>query len=90
MGKTIRVKYVGGALMPMEALDMEEGAEVLATLDVLPKPSADELVKRSMAAAGAWKDKEYWLEYQRQRWRERREFDVEGDDTAGDPYPRDI
>ena len=87
MGKTIRVKYVDGALKPMEALDMEEGAEALATLDVLPKPSADERVKRSMAAAGAWKDKEYWLEYQRQRWRERREFDVEGDDPAGDPYP---
>ena len=90
MVKTIRVKYSDGALMPMEALDMEEGTEALATLDVLPKPSADERVKRSMAAAGAWKDKEYWLEYQRQRWRERREFDVKGDDPAGDPYPCDI
>ena len=80
MVKTIRVKYTDGTLKPMEAL---------ATLDILPKPSADERVKRSMAAAGAWKDREYWLEYQRQRWRERREFDVEGDDAAGDAYPRD-
>lgn len=88
MVKIIRVRYTDGALKPMEALDMAEGAEALATLDVLPKPSADERMKRSRAAASAWKDKEYWLEYQRQRWRERREFDVEGDDPAGDPYPR--
>lgn len=88
MVKIIRVRYTGGALKPMEALDMEEGAEALATLDVLPKMSSDERVNRSMAAAGAWKDKGYWLEYQRQRWHERREFDVEGNDAAGDPYPR--
>lgn len=88
MLKAIRVKYAGGALMPMDALDMEEGAEALATLDIRDKMSAEERVKRSMAAAaGAWKDKDYWLEYQRQRWHERREFDVEGDDPAGDPYP---
>lgn len=86
MVKIIRVKYAGGALKPMEALDMEE--EALATPDVLHKMSSDERMKRSMAAAGAWKDKEYWLEYQRQRWHERREFDVEGDYPAGDPYPR--
>lgn len=67
---------------------MEEGAAALATLDVLPKMSSDERMNRSMAAAGAWKDKEYWLEYQRQRWRERRAYDVSGDYPAGDPYPR--
>lgn len=89
MVKIIRVKCAGEALKPMEALDMEEGAEALATPDVLHKMSSDERMKRSRAAAGAWKDKEYWLEYQRQRWQERREFDVEGDDPAGDPYPRD-
>lgn len=87
MVKIIRVKCAGGALKSMEALDMEEGAEALATPDVLHKMSSDERVNRSMAAAGAWKDKEYWLEYQRQRWRERRAYDVAGDYPAGDPYP---
>lgn len=87
MVKAVKVKYVDGALVPMDALDMEEGTEALATLDILPKPSSEEIRKRSMAAAGAWKDKDYWLEYQRLRWQERRAYDAAGDDTAGDPYP---
>ena len=52
MLKTIKVKYADGALKPMEALDMEEGAEALATPDVLHKMSSDERMNRSRAAAG--------------------------------------
>ena len=46
MVKIIRVRYTGGALKSMEALDMAEGAEALATPDVLHKMSSDERMNR--------------------------------------------
>lgn len=54
MLKTIRAKFVDGALVPLETLDLNEGDEVLVTLDTKTAVSAEELTERSKAAAGGW------------------------------------
>ena len=55
MPKTIRAKFTGGALEPLERLDLEEGAEVTVSVeDSLP---SDEVIRALRATAGAWKGK---------------------------------
>ena len=45
MLRTVRARYSGGALQPLEALDLEEGEEVLISFDDLavsePPPGGD-------------------------------------------------
>lgn len=40
MLRTVRARYSGGTLQPLEALDLEEGEEVLISLDDLAAPEA--------------------------------------------------
>ena len=55
MLRTIRAKFTGGALKPLERLDLEEGAEVTVSIeDSLP---SDEAIRALRATAGAWKGK---------------------------------
>ena len=55
MLRTIRAKFTGGALKPLEPLDLEEGTEVIVSIeDSLP---SDEVIRALRATAGAWKGK---------------------------------
>ena len=56
MLKTIRAKFTGGVLKPLERLDdIEEDSEVLITVDVEPAlPNSNE-TNRFKSALGAWK-----------------------------------
>ncbi len=54
MPKTIKVKFTGGVLVPLETLDLNEGDEVLVTLDAKPVVPFEELSERSKAAAAEW------------------------------------
>ena len=62
--KTIKAKYVDGALKPLERLELEEGQEVFVYLDDGPRLSEEERmkrIKRFRSAAGGWKhNEEYW------------------------------
>ena len=50
---TVRARFANGVLGPLELLDLEEGQEVMVSIDDRPPPSR---AGRGMrAAAGAWK-----------------------------------
>ena len=55
MLRTIRAKFTGGALKPLERLDLEEGMEV--TVSIEDSLSSDEVIRALRATAGAWKGK---------------------------------
>jgi predicted DNA-binding antitoxin AbrB/MazE fold protein len=51
MGTTIKARFSGGTLKPLEPLDLKEGEEVTVTIVALPsKPRADWLAR----TAGGW------------------------------------
>lgn len=57
MLKTIKAKFINGALVPVETLFLKEGDEVMVTVDtktVVPAMSTEEITERSKAAAGGW------------------------------------
>ena len=54
MPKTIKAKFTDGVLVPLETLDLNEGDEVLVTLDTKAVVPFDELTEKSKAAAGGW------------------------------------
>ena len=54
MPKTVKAKFTGGVLVPLETLDLNEGDEVLVTLDAKAVVPFEELTERSKAAAGGW------------------------------------
>ena len=56
--RTIRARYAGGVLEPLEALDLEEGAEVSVALDEesLQKDDPEALREAMRAGAGGWVD----------------------------------
>ena len=54
MPKTTKAKFTAGVLVPLETLDLNEGDEVLVTLDTKAVVPFDELTEESKAAAGAW------------------------------------
>jgi predicted DNA-binding antitoxin AbrB/MazE fold protein len=54
MFKTVKAKFIDGALVPLETLDLNEGDEVLIILDIKAAISLEELTERSKAAAGGW------------------------------------
>ena len=59
MLKAVKARFINGALVPIETLDLNEGDEVLATVDtktVVSAMSVEEMTERSKAAAGAWGD----------------------------------
>ena len=55
MPKTIKAKFTGGVLKPLERLDLEEDSEVLITVAVDPILSVNDLTVRFKSAMGAWK-----------------------------------
>ena len=54
MPKTIKAKFTDGVLVPLETLDLNEGDEVLVTLDTKAVVSLEELTELSKATAGGW------------------------------------
>ena len=55
MLRIIRAKFTGGALKPLERLDLEEGAEVILSIE--DAPTSDEVAQALRTTAGAWKGK---------------------------------
>ena len=56
MLKTVRAKFVNGTIIPVEPLDVEDGAELSITVDVSPQHSDAARVRKALrATAGAWK-----------------------------------
>ncbi len=58
MKTTIKARFIKGALVPTETLDLKEGDEVLVTVDTktaVSAMSAEEMTERSKAAAGGWR-----------------------------------
>ena len=55
MPKTIKAKFTGGVLKPLERLDLEEDSEVLVTVDVESTLPDSDRAKRFKSAMGAWK-----------------------------------
>ena len=59
MLRTVKARFINGALVPIEALGLKEGDEILITVDTrtaVSAMSAEEMTERSKAAAGAWAD----------------------------------
>ena len=57
MKTTIKARFINGALVPIETLNLKEGDEVLVTVDTKTAVSAmsvEEMTERSKAAAGGW------------------------------------
>ena len=50
----LKARFSEGVLKPLERLDLEEGAEVLITLDPEPAETGEQRRRRSKASAGAW------------------------------------
>ena len=50
----LKAKFSEGVLKPLEHLDLEEGAEVLITLDAESAETGEQRRRRSKASAGAW------------------------------------
>ncbi len=51
----VKAKFTNGHIVPLERLDIEEGAELSIDIDVEPRRSDEERMKRTMSAAGGWK-----------------------------------
>ena len=51
----VKAKFINGSIIPIERLDIEEGAELSVDIDIQPRRSDKERIKRTMSAAGGWK-----------------------------------
>ena len=51
----IKAKFTNGHIVPLERLDIEEGADLSVDIDVEPHASNHDRMKRTMSAAGGWK-----------------------------------
>lgn len=50
----LKARFSEGVLKPLERLDLEEGAEVLITLDPGLAETGEQRRRRSKASAGSW------------------------------------
>ena len=65
MTQTIKARYHSGLLEPLEPLELEEGSEVLITVNSSspgPAPGKDP----TLATAGAFKASAEWAEYEKE------------------------
>ena len=57
----VKARFSNGVLMPLEPLELEDGDEVMVTIDTEPQLSHEERLRTTMSAAGGWEgDSEYW------------------------------
>ena len=73
MTQTIKARYHSGLLEPLEPLDLEEGSEVLISVNPsVPVPNSGE--DPTLATAGAFEDSAEWAEFENEleerRWSE--------------------
>ena len=54
MPRQVKARFTNGALMPLEPVDLKEGAEVTVSIDDKPQLSDAERLERFKAAAGGW------------------------------------
>ena len=52
MTKQVKARFANGALMPLEPVDLEEGAEVTVTIE--DTPSLERTLRALRKTAGAW------------------------------------
>ena len=52
MGRTVRARFSGGVIKPLEEVDIEEGKEITITIMEVPSKHKVDAFKKS---AGAWK-----------------------------------
>ena len=55
MIESVKARYSRGVIVPMEALDIEEGADLSITIDIRPPLSDEERIELTKSAAGSWK-----------------------------------
>ena len=56
MLRSVRAKYTNGALKPLEAFELEEGTEVVVTIEVEPAlPIAESRKTLRSTCIGAWR-----------------------------------
>ena len=55
MTTKVKAKFINGHIVPLEPLDIEEGADLSVEVSIPPQRSASERMKRTMSAAGGWK-----------------------------------
>ena len=55
MTTKVKAKFTNGHIVPLEPLDIEEGADLSIEVSVAPHRSDEERMKRTMSAAGGWK-----------------------------------
>ena len=55
MPKTIKARFTGGVLKPLERLDLEEGSEIRVTIEDASVLPDNERSTRFKSAMGAWK-----------------------------------
>ena len=51
----VKARYENGVLTPLEPLDLEEGREVMVSIDLEPQFSNEERLQITQSAAGGWK-----------------------------------
>ena len=51
----VKARFSNGVLMPLEPLDLEEGREVMVSIDADSQLSDEERLKITKSAAGGWK-----------------------------------
>ena len=55
MTSAIKARYSNGILTPLESLDLEEGAEVIISIDAIADNPSEDRIKTTLSAAGGWK-----------------------------------
>lgn len=55
MTTRVRAKFTNGYIVPLERLDIEEGAELSVDIDVESSDSDQKRMEKTMSAAGGWK-----------------------------------
>ena len=69
----VKARFSNGVLTPLEPLELEDGEEVIVTIDTKPQLSDEERLRITMSTAGGWEeDGEYWEQAKRMLYEARK------------------